>query len=55
MGPQCLPKRRLKHCSRREKQTTIFANGALRVKQIDSLTLLQFQSYSLGHPLQEIL
>ena len=32
MGPHCLPLRLLKHFSRREKQTTFVAIGALRVK-----------------------
>ena len=32
LGPHCLPKRLLKHFSRREKQTTFVAFGALRVK-----------------------
>ena len=30
--PHCLPKRLLKHFSRREKQTTYVGIGALRVK-----------------------
>ena len=32
MGPHCLPLRLLKHFSRREKQTTFVAIGALKVK-----------------------
>ena len=32
MGPHCLPYRLLNHFSRREKQTTFVAIGALRVK-----------------------
>ena len=32
LGPHCLPWRLLKHFSRREKQTTFVAIGALRVK-----------------------
>ena len=32
MGPYCLPLRLLKHFSRREKQTTFAAIGALRVR-----------------------
>ena len=31
LGPHCLPSRLLKHFSRREKQTTFVAIGALRV------------------------
>ena len=31
MDPHCLPQRLLKHFSRREKQTTFVAIGALRV------------------------
>ena len=34
MGPHCLPERLLKHFSRREKQTTFVAIGALRVKNL---------------------
>ena len=33
LGPHCLPWRLLKHFSRREKQTTFVAIGALRVKK----------------------
>ena len=33
LGPNCLSKRLLKHFSRREKQTTFVAIGALRVNQ----------------------
>ena len=32
LGPHCLPQRLLKHFSRREKQTTFVAIGALRAK-----------------------
>ena len=32
LGPHCLPLRLLKHFSRREKQTTFVAIGALRVR-----------------------
>ena len=32
LGPHCLPKRLLKHYSRREKQTIFVVIGALRMK-----------------------
>ena len=34
MGPHCLSQRLLKHFSRREKQTTFDAIGALRVNSL---------------------
>ena len=54
MGPHCLPQNLLKHCSRREKQTTFVAIGALRVKKchpvVDEISLAELdcrQAWSL--------
>ena len=45
MGPRYLPKRLLKHFSRREKRTTFVVIGALRVKsQFRLLLVLMFKS-----------
>ena len=44
MGPHCLPKRLLKHFSRRVKQTTIVAIGALRAKAVIPSLGLIFQN-----------
>ena len=40
LGSHCLPKRLLKHFSRREKQTTFVAIGALRVNPFNPSHIL---------------
>ena len=45
LGSHCLPKKVLKHFSRREKQTTVVAIGALRV---NSMQEKDFFSYDVN-------
>ena len=53
LGPHCLPQRLLKYFSRREKQTTFVAIGALRVKIKFQIDLADGNSVLSAQPTSE--
>ena len=47
LGPHCLPLKLLKHFSRREKQTSFVAIGALRVKRLSRTVCYFLRDFGL--------